>query len=483
MSGFLCYNIRMEKIERKMYDCVIVGGGVIGTFAARELSRYSGSFLLLEAGNDVAVGTTKANSGIVHAGFDAEPGTFKSKFNVLGSRLMENKCRELEVPYKRNGALVVAFDDEGMKKLRALRVRAMTVGVDVDIIDGDTARAIEPKLSGGIVSALFAPTSAIVSPYELAVACYENFIANGGDAFMNSRVVRIVKTVDGYEVVTQDDRTYFARTVVNAAGLYADVIHNGVFGKSRCEIKPRRGQYVLLDKTALPVSRTVFQTPTALGKGVLVTPTCHGNTLIGPNAEDITNKTDLATTAGGLDDVFERALLSVPSLSRRDIITQFAGNRAVCGDDFIIGESGAGFFDCIGIASPGLASSPAIAEHLASAVAAKLGLCENKKFEPHREAIACFASATDSERDELIRRDARYGHIVCRCETVTEGEIVEAVRRGAVDLDGVKRRVRAGMGRCQAGFCTPNLLKIIARERGVDVSEVTKSGGGSKLVR
>lgn len=467
-----------------MYDCIIVGGGVIGTFAARELCKFRGSYLLLETGNDVAVGTTKANSGIVHAGYDALPGTLKAKYNVIGSRLMEKKCRELEVPYKRNGAFVVAFDISGKRALNELKVRAVMNGVDVEIIDGDTARAIEPKLSDKVTHALFAPSSAIVSPYELAIACYENFIASGGEARMNSRVVRIVRTCEGYEVVTNSGQTHFARTVINAAGLYSDVVHNGVSGvKRKYEITPRRGQYMLLDKTALPVSRTIFQTPTALGKGVLVTPTCHGNTLVGPNAEDLSNKADLATTASGLDEIFECALLSVPSLSRRDIITQFAGNRAVCGEDFIVGESADGFYDCIGIASPGLASSPAIAEHLACCVAAKLGLDENKTFDPHRAAIPCFASATDGERDALIAADARYGHIVCRCETVTEGEIVEAVRRGAVDLDGVKRRVRAGMGRCQAGFCTPKLLKIIAGERGIAAGDVTKSGGGSKLLR
>lgn len=474
----------MENNCVNTYDCIIIGGGVIGAFAARELARFDGRFLLLEAGNDVAVGTSKANSGIVHAGYDALPGTLKAKFNVAGSRLMAGKCRELEVPYKPNGAFVIAFDEAGEHMLKTLKARGMANGVDTEIISGDVARKMEPRLSERVRKALFAPTSAIVSPYELTIACYENFLANGGSAATDSRVIDIKRTDGGYSLTVrtgENTRVYSARTVVNAAGLFADDIHNLVSARTR-KTTPRRGQYMLLDKTALPVERTIFQTPTALGKGILVTPTCHGNTLLGPDAEDISDKRDVATTARGLDDVFDRALLSVPTLSRRDIITQFSGLRAVCGDDFEIGEVEDGFFDALGICSPGLASSPAIGEYLAGEVARKLGLEENKAFVARRAAIPCFAEASDELRDELIRRDPRYGHIVCRCEKVTEGEIAEAVRRGAVDLDGVKRRVRAGMGRCQAGFCTPNLIKIIARERGVSQDEVTKSGAGSEIV-
>lgn len=463
----------------KIYDCVIVGGGVIGAFVARELMRYSGRFLLLEAGNDVSVGTTKANSGIVHAGFDAAPNTRKAKYNVLGSRLMERKCRELDVPYKRNGALVLAFGNDG--DLRKLRARGMTNGVDVEIISGDAARALEPRLSEKATSALFAPSSAIVSPYELAIACCENFTDNGGELKTDTRVNTVRRGARGFWYVETERDMFLTRSVVNAAGLYSDDIHNSACA-DKLKTTARRGQYMLLDKAALPVERTVFQTPTALGKGVLVAPTCHGNTVIGPSAEDVADRSDAATTADVLDAVFERARLSVPTLSKRDIITQFSGLRAVCGDDFVLGESADGFFDAVGICSPGLASSPAIGEYLAGAVAQKLGLGENKKFEPRREGIFRFSEATDEERARMIERDPSYGRIVCRCETVTEGEIAEAVRRGAVDLDGVKRRVRAGMGRCQAGFCTPNLIKIIARELGISPNFVTKNGGGSTVL-
>ena len=483
-NGKTLYNSYMDNNGVKAYDCIIIGGGVIGTFAARELARFNGRFLLLEAAGDVSVGTSKANSGIVHAGYDALPGTLKAKFNVGGSRLMAAKCRELEVPYKANGAFVIAFDGTGKRVLNTLKARGIANGVDTEIISGDAARKLEPRLSERVSGALYAPTSAIVSPYELTIACYENFLENGGCAALNSRVTAIERSDFGYRVTVRTGMTdcvYAARTVINAAGLYADDINNLVSGRKR-KIAPRRGQYMLLDKTALPVERTIFQTPTALGKGILVTPTCHGNTLVGPDAEDISDKDDVSTTANGLDDVFDRALLSVPTLARRDIITQFSGVRAVCGDDFEVGEVEDGFFNALGICSPGLASSPAIGEYLACAVAQKIGLEENKRFESHRTAIPCFATANDEERTALITRDRRYGNIVCRCEQVTEGEIAEAVRRGAVDLDGVKRRVRAGMGRCQAGFCTPNLIKIIARELGISPAEVTKHGTGSEIL-
>ncbi len=466
----------------KTIDCAVVGGGVIGCFAARELSRFRGDFCLFEAESDVASGTTKANSGIVHAGYDAKPHTQKSKYNVAGSLMMEKVCRELEVPYKRNGAMVIAFDADGREKLTALKARGIENGVQTEIISSDAARAKEPRLSDRVIAALYAKSSAIVSPYELAIACAENFIDNGGRVYTNTCVVGIARHERGYALTVRKDgkeTTVVCRAVINAAGLYADEIHNAV--AKPIAIRPRRGQYVLLDKSAMPVTHTVFQTPTALGKGVLVSPTCHGNTVIGPSAEDVSDKTALETTADVLDEVFRKAALSVPSINKRDIITQFSGLRAVCGDDFIIGESADGFFDAAGVCSPGLASSPAIGEYLATAVAKKLGLDENRAFDSHRAAIPCFATATDEERDRLIQSDPRYGHIVCRCETVTEAEIIEAVRRGARDLDGVKRRVRAGMGRCQAGFCTPAMVKILSRELGIPEELVTKRGGGSYM--
>ncbi len=463
----------------KVFDCIIIGGGVIGCFCARELSAFTGEFMLVEAGNDVAVGTSKANSGIVHAGFDAKSGTLKAKYNVAGARLMERKCEELSVPYIRNGAIVASLDGES--KVIALFERGRKNGVVTELISGERAREIEPRLSPDVTHALYAPSSAIVSPYELTVACYENFKANGGATRFCTRVIGIERAPGFYILNVETPRgkeKLRAKTVINAAGLYSAEINNMICSEKRA-IRARRGQYVLLDKKARPVTHTVFRTPTKLGKGVLVTPTCHGNTLVGPNAEDIDDSSDVSTTADGLNEIFENARLSVPTLDRRDIITQFAGNRAVCGDDFVIEESEDGFFNALGICSPGLASSPAVGEFIAQSVARKLKLEENKSFEPRRESIPCFAAMDNDARDRLIKRDPRYGRIVCRCETVTEGEIVEAIRRGAVDLDGIKRRVRAGMGRCQAGFCTAASVDILSRELKIDPYSVTKCGGDS----
>lgn len=481
----------MQKNGRGMLDCVIIGGGVIGTLCAYYLCGFDGKFLLVEAGNDVSVGTTKANSGIVHAGFDALPGTLKAKYNVLGAAAMPELCRALDVPYKVNGALVVAFSG-GEQSINELMERGRRNGVCVESISGDEARRIEHGLSQAVTAALYAPKSAVVSPYELAIAASEALVMNGGTLSVNTKVVGITRGEDGVYTVSavRGGKPYTCRTraIINAAGLYADVIHNLV-ADDKIEIAPRRGQYMLLDKTASPVTHTIFQTPTRLGKGVLVTPTCHGNTLIGPSAENIDDKTDVATTAGVLNDVFARAALSVPKLAKRDIITQFSGVRAVCGDDFIVGEAvvcgkrESGFFDAAGICSPGLASSPAIGKALAVSAAERLCLKENKNFIENRRAIPRFYELSDAERHELISRDDRYGHVVCRCECVTEGEIVEAIRRGAVDLDGIKRRVRAGMGRCQAGFCTAKLLHILARELGMSEEHATKSGVGSELLR
>lgn len=466
-------------MENKIFDAVVIGGGVIGCSVARELAAYDGRFALLERAGDVAVGTSKANSGIVHAGYDAECGTLKAKFNVAGSRAMKSLCMNLEVPYKNCGAFVLSFgNDEGLIELKT---RGDTNGARVEIVSGDFVREKESAVSDNVTAALYAPDSAIVDPYELTIALKENAEANGVE-FILGFAVSSVKREGGLYLITDGARVIRSRTVINAAGLFSDEISNAAIG-TNYKITPRRGEYCLLDKTAQRTGSTIFQLPSASGKGVLVTPTCHGNTLVGPTAHEVPCKSATETSADGLEEAWSKASLSVPSISKRDIITQFAGLRASTeGGDFIIGEDEDGFFNAVGIDSPGLASSPAIGAHLAELVAKKLNLSENAKFEPHRAAIPSFAEASDEKRAELVASNPKYGKIICRCENVTEAEIVEAVRRGAVDLDGVKRRVRAGMGRCQAGFCTPNLMKILSRELGVSETAVTKNGRGSELV-
>ena len=472
-----------------MKDVIIIGGGVVGCSVARELSRFDADILLLERGNDVSVGTSKANSGIVHGGYDAKPGTLKAKFNVAGNAMFDALARELDFPFKCNGSMVLCFDKADIGKLLELKEQGVKNGVQgLYVLEGyEAVKAMEPYVSENVVAALVVPNGGIVSPYEMTIAYAENAATNGVEFRFGSEVTAIDKIDGGLQVTCADGFTAQAKYVVNAAGVYADVINN-MISPDKMHITARKGDYELLDKTCgYMASHTLFQMPTKMGKGVLVTPTCHGNILVGPTATDVTDKDDVATTPEELASAFDRALLTMPSLNRRNIITQFSGLRAhLDTDDFVIGESAAvkGFYNVAGIESPGLSSAPAIAVHVAEEIAQKLSLGKNANFVAERKGIPHFATLSDEERQKLVAENPLYGRIVCRCETVTEGEIVEAIRRkpGAVDMDGVKRRTRQGMGRCQAGFCTPRVMEILSRELGVPMTEVTKRGGNSQFV-
>lgn len=472
-----------------MKDVIIIGGGVVGCSVARELSRFDADILLLERGNDVSVGTSKANSGIVHGGYDAKPGTLKAKFNVAGNAMFDALARELDFPFKRNGSMVLCFDKTDIGKLLELKEQGVKNGVQgLYVLEGyEAVKAMEPYVSENVVAALVVPNGGIVSPYEMTIAYAENAATNGVEFRFGSEVTAIDKIDGGLQVTCADGFTAQAKYVVNAAGVYADVINN-MISPDKMHITARKGDYELLDKTCgYMASHTLFQMPTKMGKGVLVTPTCHGNILVGPTATDVTDKDDVATTPEELASAFDRALLTMPSLNRRNIITQFSGLRAhLDTDDFVIGESAAvkGLYNVAGIESPGLSSAPAIAVHVAEEIAKKLSLGKNANFVAERKGIPHFATLSDEERQKLVAENPLYGRIVCRCETVTEGEIVEAIRRkpGAVDMDGVKRRTRQGMGRCQAGFCTPRVMEILSRELGVPMTEVTKRGGNSQFV-
>ncbi len=472
-----------------MKDVIIIGGGVVGCSVARELSRFAADILLLERGNDVSVGTSKANSGIVHGGYDAKPGTLKAKFNVAGNAMFDALARELDFPFKRNGSMVLCFDKADIGKLFELKEQGVKNGVQgLYVLEGyEAVKAMEPYVSESVVAALVVPNGGIVSPYEMTIAYAENAATNGVEFRFGSEVTAIDRIDGGLQVTCADGFTAQAKYVVNAAGVDADVINN-MISPDKMHITARKGDYELLDKTCgYMASHTLFQMPTKMGKGVLVTPTCHGNILVGPTATDVTDKDDVATTPEELASAFDRALLTMPSLNRRNIITQFSGLRAhLDTDDFVIGESAAvkGLYNVAGIESPGLSSAPAIAVHVAEEIAQKLSLGKNANFVAERKGIPHFATLSDEERQKLVAENPLYGRIVCRCETVTEGEIVEAIRRkpGAVDMDGVKRRTRQGMGRCQAGFCTPRVMEILSRELGVPMTEVTKRGGNSQFV-
>lgn len=469
------------------YDAVIIGGGVIGCAIARELSRYDLHTCVVEREEDVCSGTSKANSAIVHAGHDAAPGSLKARFNVEGNRMMGELAKELDFPFKRNGSLILCFSEEDMPALKALYEKGVANGVpDLSIITGDEVRAMEPNVTDTVVAALYAPTGGIVCPFNLTIALAENACDNGVEFLFNTEVKEITKTDKGYSLKTADgviSTTY----VVNAAGVYADQYHNMV-SETKLHITARKGDYCLLDKQAgNHVSHTIFQLPGKMGKGVLVTPTVHGNLLTGPTAVDVEDKEATKTTAAELADVIEKSAWGVKNVPFRQVITSFSGLRAhEDSDDFVIGEpeDAKGFFDAAGIESPGLSSAPAIGVYVAGLIAEKAGAAKKENWNGSRKGIVNPQELSKEERAQLIKKNPQYGTIICRCEGISEGEIVDAITRtlGAVSLDGVKRRVRQGMGRCQAGFCTPRTMEILARERNMKMEDICKNGAGSNML-
>lgn len=482
-----------------MYDVIIIGAGVSGCAIARELSRFQLKIAVLEKALDVCEGTSKANSGIVHAGYDAKPGTLKARLNVEGSRMMEALSKELDFPYKKNGSIVLCFDEKDKDKLEELKARGERNGVeDLSILSKEELLKAEPLAGENAVAALYAPTGAIVCPFGLTIALAENAADNGVIFKFGAQVKGIVRFEDGYRIHTKK-QDYEAKIVINAAGVYADEIHN-MISAYEMEITPRRGEYLLYDKNVGDiVSHTLFQLPTALGKGILVTPTVHGNLLTGPTAVDIEDKEGTGTSSHGIEQVAKRAALSVSRIPGRSVITSFAGLRAhitrmpgVQGahgegqggkDDFVIGEAtdAPGFIDVAGIESPGLSCAPALGEYVAEIVVKLLTPSLKENFVSTRKGIPSMALASPEERHRLIRENPAYGNVICRCEMVTEGEILDAIHRtlGATTTDGIKRRTRAGMGRCQSGFCNPKVVEILSRELQIDESKIRKSGEDS----
>ncbi len=468
-------------------DILIIGGGVVGCAVARLLSAYEGRIALIERGADVAEGASKANSGIIHAGFDAEPGSLKARLNVEGSRMYEAFCAELGVPYARPGALVLAFDEEQRATVETLYRQGLENGVDgLEIIEREKILALEPNTNPEVVCALWAKTSGLASPYELTCALADHAAVNGVEFMLETEATDIVKEADGYLVKTNrgDIR---ARLIVNCAGTSSARLHN-LLSDVKYEIIPRKGEYYLLDHSVQTAfARTMFQTPSRMGKGVLVSPTTHNNLLLGPTAEDIGDALDTATTAAALRMVSETARRTWPAESLRSCVTTFAGVRAhEKGGDFIIGatKGAKGAYETIGIESPGLSAAPAIAKLLCGQIAEENQLVPKAEWKPAPRRRKPFSRMTLDERAEAYASDPAYGALVCRCEQVTEAEIREAIRRpvGARTLDAVKRRTRAGMGRCQGGFCSPRVLEILTEELGIAPTEVTKCGGTSRVL-
>lgn len=474
-----------------MLDVVVIGAGVSGCAIARELARLDAQVLVVERSEDVCCGTSKANSAIVHAGFDAEPGTLMARLNVEGNRLMYAWARELGFEVDQVGSLVVCTSEETRDGLDRLLQRGLANGVEgLRIIERDELVALEPNVSDEAVCALWAPTGGIVDCFGLTVALAENAAANGVGFRFLAPVTGIEATEGGW-VVTAGGERIETRAVVNAAGVYADDIHNLVAEPDdRLEIIPRKGEYYLLDDIVGDhVRHTVFVLPTAMGKGVLVSPTVHGNLIVGPTASDVEDKEATDTTAEGLAELAAKCSMAVRDVPLREVITTFAGLRAhQAAHDFVIGEvAGApGFFDCAAIESPGLTSAPAIGVMVAGLVRERLGLSEKPagSFDPTRSGIVSLRGIDVDAWDDLCHTDPAYGNIVCRCRRVSEAQIVDAIHRTppARSLDAIKRRTTATMGRCQGGFCTPKIMEILERECGMRAEEVTKRGPASELV-
>ena len=486
-------------IDMNKFDVIVIGAGVSGCAVARELSRYRLRVCVLDRNSDIGEGTSKANSGIVHAGYDAKPGTLKARLNVQGSVMMPNLAKSLGIPFMRNGSLVVALTDEDVSHMKELYNRGCQNGVDgLRILSRQEALDMEPNLSDDTKGALFAPTGGIICPFRLTSALAESANINGVEFHLLTNVEDIEKTENGYRISAtgydefdpDKDRqvTYDSTVVINAAGVYADRFHN-IMSDDRLTITPRKGEYCLLDVTAgAHVGRTVFRMPSALGKGILVSPTIHGNLLVGPTATDIDDKEGTFTTAEGLAAVNRPGASAVKNLPMREVITSFAGLRP-CGDrgDFVIGEieGSPGFIDVAAIESPGLSASPAIGVMVADIVKDILNPEVNNDFIEELKPLTYMKLLPEEEQRALIEKDSSYGNIICRCASVSEGEILETIRRplGARTLDAVKRRTGANMGRCQGGFCYPKVMEILSRELGIPMEKITKKGRGSEILK
>ena len=469
-----------------MQDVIIIGCGVIGAACAYELSKYNWTVTVLEKSSDVANGTTKANSAIVHAGYDPHPGTAMARLNVEGNRIMGELCEKLDVPFRRIGSHVLAFSEADLKTLAVLYDRGVQNGVPgLKLLSREEVLAMEPNLSDAVMGSLWAPSAGILSPWELTLALIETAVRNGTELFLEAPAESIERVGDHFVVTTPKGR-FEARYLLNAAGLHAGDIQE-MLGEKEFTIQPNRGEYYLLDKSeGSRVRSTIFQCPNEKGKGVLVSPTVHGNLIVGPDAVNVSDPDDTKNTAEGLSFVREMSVKSVPSLSFRDNIRNFTGIRANhSSDDFLIGESRSvpGLFNLAGIKSPGLSSAPAIALEALSWLQGKLPAEKKQSFCDCRKGIR-FKSLSAEEKNALIRDNPLYGRVICRCETVTEGEIVAAIHSPVppTTINGVKRRVGAGMGRCQGGFCGPRVQEILSRELGVPMEQIQLDQPGSYIL-
>lgn len=468
-----------------MRDIIVIGAGVVGCSIARELSKYNLDVLVVEKNSDVSEGISKGNSGIVHAGYNEKIGTLKAKLNIEGNKIFDDLSRDLQFPFKRNGAFILAFSDEDMNILESLKENGEKLGVEgLEILTREEALNIEPNLNKEIVGVLNVKTSGIVSPYEMTIALAENAAENGVEFKLNSKVTNIEKISEGYKVTLNNREVVNGKIIINASGLEGAFLNNLV-SMSKREINPVKGEYCLFDKVAgAMINKTLFQVPNKLSKGVLVTPTAEGNLLVGPNA--VEGKT-LETSREGIDEILDKSKTSLEELPVARILNTFSGIRPKTKEgDFIIEEveDAKNFINVIGIDSPGLTAAPAIGVYVVNMIKERLDLVEKKNFKKTREKIVRFAELSLEEKNKLIKEKPAYGHMVCKCEFVTEGEIVEAIHRPikALTVDAIKRRTRASMGGCQGIGCTLPISKILSRELGIDISDINKNSEGSPVI-
>lgn len=468
-----------------MFDTVIIGCGIVGAAAAYELSRYNLSVAVLEKENDVSTGATKANSAIIHAGYDPAPGTLMAKLNVEGAGLAKELFKKLDIPHRKCGSMVLALSEEDLPEIQRLYDKGIKNGVpELAILSGEQAKELEPNLSGDVAAALLAPSAMIVSPWEYALALIETAVTNGVELHLECGVTAISKEEGGWKLKTSRG-VVFAKNIINAAGVHSDTVHNMVSAPT-FRVIPDRGEYYLLDKNeGSRVSRVIFQCPTKTGKGVLVSPTVHGNLIVGPSNEEIEDAENVATTASGLAWVAKQAKKSVPSLDLRHSIRNFSGVRAATDiDDFIIRKSAPGFIDLAGIKSPGLSAAPAIAKMAVELLRESgLEISEKKSYNDTRKRIR-FAELSAREKAELSAKNPAYGRIICRCEGVTEGEILDSLHSPVPprSVDAVKRRCNPGMGRCQGGFCGPKIVQILSEHFGIDPTAVLQDKAGTYIL-
>ena len=468
-----------------MYDVLIIGAGISGATVARELSKYELNIAVLEKNNDVADETTKANSGIVHGGYDCKPNSLMAKYNVLGNQMYEEICKELHVAFKKNGSLVIAFNETELNHLKELYKRGKENGVKkLELLNKEEIKKIEKNISDDVIAALYCEDAGIVGPWEFTEALIDNSIENGVKVYLETMVTGIKKEEDMF-IINTNNGEFKSKLVVNCAGVNADLIHNLIAPKSYT-ILPRSGEYYVLDKKeGERVKHTVFQCPSEHGKGVLVAPTVHGNLLVGPDSVEMENRDDLSTSTKRLESIRTQGSRSIKNIDFRENIRNFSGMRSENDrEDFIVEESSvAGFYDIGGIKSPGLSSAPAIALDMVKMIGEKIKLINKEKFVAPKEHIL-FMKLSSEEKAELIKKNSSYGRVICRCEMITEGEIIEAIHRPLVakTVDGIKRRVRPGTGKCQGGFCGPRVQEIISKELKIPLEKILLNKNGSYIL-